>query len=164
MVTVTTIGQEPGCLVSDGVHRLEADTTVENGGQGAGFRPHDLLTAALGKLPGHPVADVRFAARDPVGAGQCQGGHRPLLRLTGQCSGKKSFSPGTASPTMTGTVGTRSAGPVRFKTPCPNSWHLSWLPARLVDGQAHHRNKVAPVAPASAWAGSRASRSGANGR
>jgi putative redox protein len=32
---------------SDGVHEAVADTTVDKGGQHQGFRPHDLLEAAL---------------------------------------------------------------------------------------------------------------------
>jgi putative redox protein len=32
---------------SDGQHECLADTTAANGGHGAGFRPHDLLEAAL---------------------------------------------------------------------------------------------------------------------
>jgi len=33
--------------VTDGEHELVADTTADKGGQGAGFRPHDLLEGAL---------------------------------------------------------------------------------------------------------------------
>lgn len=34
-------------LFSDGRHEAKSDTTLENGGGGAGFRPHDMLEAAL---------------------------------------------------------------------------------------------------------------------
>ena len=34
-------------LFSDGRHEAYADTTADKGGSGAGFRPHDLLEAAL---------------------------------------------------------------------------------------------------------------------
>lgn len=46
MVTVTLT--EQGIIVTDGKCALRADTTPEKGGAGAGFRPHDLLAAALG--------------------------------------------------------------------------------------------------------------------
>ena len=32
---------------SDGIHRALGDTTTDKGGGGGGFRPHDLLEAAL---------------------------------------------------------------------------------------------------------------------
>lgn len=36
---------------SDGVQEALADTTADKGGGGAGFRPHDLLEAALATCP-----------------------------------------------------------------------------------------------------------------
>ncbi|TEB12965.1 OsmC family protein [Pelotomaculum propionicicum] len=48
MVKVITTGKPYSCLVTDGVHQLQADTILEYGGGNAGFRPHDLLAAALG--------------------------------------------------------------------------------------------------------------------
>jgi putative redox protein len=33
--------------ISDGTHQATSDTTADKGGDGAGFRPHDLLEAAL---------------------------------------------------------------------------------------------------------------------
>lgn len=36
-----------GTRFSDGTHEAVADTTADKGGSGSGFRPHDLLEAAL---------------------------------------------------------------------------------------------------------------------
>ena len=64
MVTVTSTGPGTGCLVSDGTRRLWADTTPEKGGEGAGWRPHDLLAAALA---GCLVIQLRmFAAQEQI--------------------------------------------------------------------------------------------------
>ena len=47
MITASSEKEPLKTLVSDGEHELFADTTQDKGGQNAGFRPHDLLEAAL---------------------------------------------------------------------------------------------------------------------
>ncbi len=47
MVTSTSEKAPYRTTVTDGTSFLSADTTVEHGGQGGAFRPHDLLCAAL---------------------------------------------------------------------------------------------------------------------
>ena len=48
MITCTKGPEDWQVLASDGVHALISDTTPEHGGGADGFRPHDLLEAALG--------------------------------------------------------------------------------------------------------------------
>ncbi len=47
MITAFSEKEPLKTLVSDGEHELFADTTQDKGGQNAGFRPHELLEAAL---------------------------------------------------------------------------------------------------------------------
>lgn len=64
MVTVTSEGHKTRCLVTDGTHHLPVDTMPANGGEGAGFRPHDLLGAAVGSCL---VIQLRmFAFREQI--------------------------------------------------------------------------------------------------
>lgn len=49
------------CTVTNGSHEARADTTPEKGGAGAGFRPHELLEAALASCLN---MSVRMAAVD----------------------------------------------------------------------------------------------------
>jgi len=48
MIVCTSLEKGFQTRFSDGVHEAFADTTAEHGGADAGFRPHDLLCAALG--------------------------------------------------------------------------------------------------------------------
>jgi putative redox protein len=47
---ITTASSKPAyqVLFSNGVHRGTSDTTADKGGSNTGFRPHDLLEAAVG--------------------------------------------------------------------------------------------------------------------
>jgi len=47
---IQTKAEEPRYLTtfSNGTHTAQSDTTADKGGAGAGFRPHELLEAALG--------------------------------------------------------------------------------------------------------------------
>lgn len=47
MIVSTSTGIPYVTLFTDGRHEAKSDTTLENGGGGAGFRPHDMLEAAL---------------------------------------------------------------------------------------------------------------------
>ena len=47
MITATSQTARYQTLFSDGVHQGFADAPADNGGQGDGFRPHELLEAAL---------------------------------------------------------------------------------------------------------------------
>jgi putative redox protein len=48
MITTTSSTPPYQVLFSDGIHSSISDTTAEKGGSGSGFRPHDLLEAAVG--------------------------------------------------------------------------------------------------------------------
>jgi putative redox protein len=48
MIVCESLEQEYQIRCSDGARALIADATEDKGGGGAGFRPHDLLEAALG--------------------------------------------------------------------------------------------------------------------
>lgn len=48
MIICESLDQDYQIRCSDGTRTLVADATPEHGGQGEGFRPHDLLEAALG--------------------------------------------------------------------------------------------------------------------
>ncbi|TCL56031.1 putative redox protein [Hydrogenispora ethanolica] len=47
MVKATPVGEPYSCLITDATHQLIADTTSDKGGNDNGFRPHELLEAAL---------------------------------------------------------------------------------------------------------------------
>ena len=68
MVTVTATGEDFSCLVSDGIHQMQADTIAEKGGKNAGFRPHDLLAAALGSCLA--IQLQMYASRHRIRLGQ----------------------------------------------------------------------------------------------
>jgi putative redox protein len=48
MITTTSSTTPYQVLFSDGIHNCTSDTTADKGGNNAGFRPHDLLEAAVG--------------------------------------------------------------------------------------------------------------------
>ena len=48
MITCTSKKNKYKSVFSNGRFEAYADTNVENGGKGSGFRPHDLLEAAFG--------------------------------------------------------------------------------------------------------------------
>ena len=48
MITTTSSTAPYQVLFSDGIHNCACDTTADKGGNNAGFRPHDLLEAAVG--------------------------------------------------------------------------------------------------------------------
>ena len=48
MIVCTSLEKNFQTRFSDGPHEALSDTTAEHGGADAGFRPHDLLCAALG--------------------------------------------------------------------------------------------------------------------
>ena len=48
MITTTSSAPPYQVLFSDGVHHGTSDTTADKGGGNTGFRPHDLLEAAVG--------------------------------------------------------------------------------------------------------------------
>jgi len=64
MITVTTLEKPYLCLVTNGVYQLHADTTSKIGGGDAGFRPHDLLAAALGSCLA--ITMKKFAAEQKI--------------------------------------------------------------------------------------------------
>lgn len=47
MITSTSLPEKYLASFTDGVHQALADTTPEHGGRSGGFRPHDLLEAAV---------------------------------------------------------------------------------------------------------------------
>ena len=47
MITATSQAQNYATKFSNGYAEAESDTTAEKGGKGIGFRPHELLEAAL---------------------------------------------------------------------------------------------------------------------
>ncbi len=47
MISTVSEAQPFRVQFSDGQHRALADTSIDKGGGGAGFRPHELLEAAL---------------------------------------------------------------------------------------------------------------------
>jgi putative redox protein len=47
MIEATSTGSRWAVRFSNGTHGAVADTTRDKGGEGAGFRPHELLEAAL---------------------------------------------------------------------------------------------------------------------
>jgi len=62
MITSTSLQNKYLARFSDGVHEALADTSTDHGGQFAGFRPHDLLEAALANCLGMTIriaADAR---------------------------------------------------------------------------------------------------------
>jgi len=48
MITTTSSTTPYKVLFSDGIHNCTSDTTADKGGSNDGFRPHDLLEAAVG--------------------------------------------------------------------------------------------------------------------
>lgn len=62
MITSTSLPEKYRARFTDGEHEALADTGQDHGGQFAGFRPHDLLSAALANCLGMTVriaADAR---------------------------------------------------------------------------------------------------------
>lgn len=47
MIKATPTGKPYGCRITNSIHQLIADTTLDKGGHNDGFRPHELLEAAL---------------------------------------------------------------------------------------------------------------------
>ena len=66
MVKVITMEKLYSCFVTDGIHQLQADTTLEKGGGNEGFRPHDLLASALGSCIAISLKMFAFNRNIPV--------------------------------------------------------------------------------------------------
>ncbi len=64
MITCESQSPDFAMRISDGVHEALSDTTADHGGSATGFRPHDLLEAALGSCIGIIVR--MFAKRHAI--------------------------------------------------------------------------------------------------